>query len=143
MRVSCKHCGLTHEAGTVCSRKPKKNKSYRYGMTEETAELRKFRSGGQWRNMSKMIRERDCNCCRVCLELSNYGTYQGRRIQSRGLSVHHIIPMAEDFELRLDPDNLITLCSYHHEMAEQNGIKREELRALATSDIDFSIPPTY
>jgi hypothetical protein len=44
--------------------------------------------------------------------------------------VHHIIPLAEDYNKRLDNDNLITLCNYHHKLAEDNQIPREELQEI-------------
>lgn len=51
----------------------------------------------------------------------------------RGLSVHHIVPIEEDYSLRLDNDNLITLCSLCHSIAETGGIERRYLRSLAVS----------
>lgn len=53
------------------------------------------------------------------------------RYNSRRLSAHHIIPLAEDYDRRLDDDNLITLCSYHHELAERGVIPRPLLLELA------------
>ena len=46
------------------------------------------------------------------------------------LEVHHIIPLEEDYNKRLDSDNLITLCRYHHELAEKGEISREELQKI-------------
>lgn len=37
------------------------------------------------------------------------------------------MPIKEDYELRLEDSNLITVCEYHHELAEQGTIPREEL----------------
>ena len=42
-------------------------------------------------------------------------------------SVHHITPLTDDFDARLDDDNLISLCAYHHEQAERGEISAEEL----------------
>lgn len=50
---------------------------------------------------------------------------------TEGLSVHHIVPLEEDFELRNDMDNLVTLCSRCHEDAENGRVPRGYLRALA------------
>ena len=78
--------------------------------------------------------QRDFNCCRVC---ANVGV-----ICAQDLSVHHIIPLAVDYERRLDDDNLITLCRYHHEQAERGAIKAAELRRLAASEfLPEDIPP--
>ena len=44
--------------------------------------------------------------------------------------MHHIIPIEENYDKRLDENNLITLCRYHHEMAESGEIPREELQEI-------------
>ena len=46
------------------------------------------------------------------------------------LQVHHIIPIDKNYDLKLDENNLITLCSYHHKQAEQNKITKEYLYKL-------------
>ena len=50
---------------------------------------------------------------------------------NQDLSVHHIEPLEERLDLRLENDNLVTCCSRHHEMAEAGKIPREYLHALA------------
>lgn len=47
------------------------------------------------------------------------------------VSVHHIVPLAEDKTLAFDGYNLLTLCRYHHDMAEDGEIARDELSELA------------
>ena len=64
-----------------------------------------------------------------------------KRICSDGLSVHHIIPLAADFDKRLDDDNLITLCRYHHEQAERGTIPVARLRRLAADEFNPGYPP--
>jgi 5-methylcytosine-specific restriction endonuclease McrA len=46
------------------------------------------------------------------------------------LQVHHIVSIEKDNDRKLDSDNLITLCSYHHKQAEMNKITEEELYRL-------------
>jgi len=41
--------------------------------------------------------------------------------------VHHVVPIEEDYDRRLDDDNLITLCAVHHDMAESGAIPREAI----------------
>ncbi len=55
-------------------------------------------------------------------------------LKNRKLSVHHIVPLAEDFNRRLDDGNLITLCGFHHEQAERGVISRELLLELAAGE---------
>ena len=67
-------------------------------------------------------------CCQLCIR----GLYDPeRKYETEDLSVHHIIPIAEDWDSRLDNDNLITLCRKHHEQAEASSIPRDELRGIA------------
>ena len=70
----------------------------------------------------KQIKKRDKYLCQLCLK-DNIYTYDN-------LQVHHIIPLAEDYNKKLDSDNLITLCRMHHEQAEKGIISKEELYEL-------------
>lgn len=98
-----------------------------YGERNSAAD--KFRNTQKWKRAAKMIMERDRYCCRMCL-LNGI-------LKNCGLSVHHIVPLAEDFEKRLEPDNLITLCRYHHEQAERGMILRKKLLELAKISVAF------
>ena len=80
--------------------------------------------------MAAAILERDYHCCRVCA--------MAGVINSRELSVHHITPIAADYDRRLDEDNLITLCRFHHEQAERGSIKARELRRILSTPLPFS-----
>lgn len=91
--------------------------------------LDKFRNTQLWKRTAKVILERDFHCCRVCL-LNGV-------LKNQELSVHHIVPLSEDFERRLDLDNLVTLCRHHHEQAERGIIPRKTLFELAKSPVDF------
>ncbi len=46
-------------------------------------------------------------------------------------AVHHIISLEADFDRRLDSYDLISLCSYHHELAENGRISAEILLDIA------------
>lgn len=83
----------------------------------------RFRNTQAWKRKAAAILERDYHCCRVCA--------RGGIICTQGLSVHHIIPLAVDYDRRLDDDNLITLCRYHHERAERGILPARELVRLA------------
>lgn len=117
MRKSCKYCGGIHDDSFKCPMKPKtkyKNKSSKSAFV--------FRSSGQWKRKREEIKERDKYLCRCCLA-KNILTYAYTE-------VHHITPVDDDYDLRLDNDNLITLCDMHHKQAELGEISREELRSL-------------
>lgn len=98
------------------------------------SEADRFRNTQAWRRKSAAVMQRDRMCCRMCLKAGI--------IEYRRLSVHHIIPLAVDFDKRLDDDNLITLCRFHHERAERGQIKPSELRELARQEAALAgIPP--
>lgn len=120
MKRSCSACGRIHDTKFICSARR------RYIPSEKT-EQQSFRSSAAWTHKSLLIRERDLYLCRVCLEKGS--------LVWEGLEVHHIIPLAEDYERRLDEDNLITLCKHCHELAEANKIPRPYLQKLIAEGI--------
>lgn len=120
MLKSCSRCGNIHDRNYKCNVITKRN-------TNKT-KAQEFRSSYKWYQKQKQIRKRDLNFCRICL-LNKYDTK--RIFNSEQLSVHHIIPIVEDYNRRLDTDNLITLCLLHHEMAEAEKIPKTELLELA------------
>lgn len=115
MKRSCQYCGRIHDDGFVCSRRPKRKSAGQ--------EQSRFRSASAWTEKSMEIRRRDLFLCRICLEKN--------LIQQEGLSVHHIVPLAENIALGFENDNLITLCETDHRLAEAGKISREHLRELA------------
>lgn len=98
------------------------------------SEADKFRNSRAWKRKAAAILDRDYHCCRVC--------FSGGLICTDGLSVHHIIPLAVDYGGRLDDDNLITLCRYHHEQAERRAISAARLHSLVVEEFQPGhIPP--
>lgn len=62
--------------------------------------------------------------CQICIrELYNTQT----KYNFTNIEVHHIVPIVEGWNKRLDDNNLICLCSYHHKMAESGEIPRQHL----------------
>lgn len=123
MFVSCRYCGKTHPVGYVCRMKPRYDKA-----RNSTAD--RFRHTSAWLKARERILDRDYHMCRVCND-GAYGTYAGTAYNSKGLSIHHIEPLAERYDLRLEDDNLITCCSWHHRMADDEEISRGYLHNLA------------
>ena len=117
MLKTCSVCNKIHDFNKVCRRKT----------TKKSTEANKFRKTYKWTKKSKCIKQRDNYLCQVCL-LDKYST--NYKYTYKELEVHHIIPIEEDYNKRLDSDNLITLCRYHHEMVEKGEISREELREI-------------
>ncbi len=121
MLKSCKYCGRIHDVKEICAAKPQRK---RWEKKDSSDPLTRFRNSAVWQRKRKQIKERDKHCCQFCLIKPAPGQ---RRYNTHNLSVHHIEPMQESWEQRLDDSNLITLCSYHHEQAESGEINKEML----------------
>lgn len=120
MLNSCSYCGRIHDKKYTCPSKPKRE----YKVTD----IDRFRWTKRWQRKRKQINERDKYLCQVCIrELHNTQI----QYNFKDIEVHHIIPIAEDWNLRLEDNNLICLCTYHHKMADNNLIDREELKRIA------------
>lgn len=118
MLVSCSYCGGLHKRGTICESKPQPKK--------DTTKADRFRWSRRWRNKRKQINERDKYLCQVCLQEDKYNYTD--------LSVHHIDPIMNNWDRRLDDSNLVTLCRDHHEEAEDGRIKRVTLFKIVGRD---------
>ena len=124
MYKSCNICGKIHKHGENCPNKKSKKKN---GRRED-----EFRASSVWKKKREEIKQRDGYCCAYCRYVNRAFTKD--KFNYKDLSVHHIIPLAEDYDRRLDDDNLITLCRVHHEEAEKGIIERKEL-FNAVSDV--------
>lgn len=129
MLKSCKYCGRIHDSKHDCGMKPARRK--------KNTEADRFRWSKQWQRKRDEIRQRDSNLCQVCIRQM----FGGRQYTYEDLSVHHGIPLEEDFDKRLDNDNLITLCGYHHEMAEKGAIPREIILKIIAEQEEKASPP--
>lgn len=114
MKKACPKCGRIHDKGFICRPAEK---------TERRSAADKFRGRNSWKKKRRIILERDYSMCRICAAQGDY--------RSKAVSVHHITPLISDFSKRLDDDNLICLCDYHHELAEKGAISADLLRSLA------------
>lgn len=130
MLKSCQYCGKIHDSKYDCGKKPKSSK--------RKTSIYNFHRSAQWTAKSIKIRERDHYLCQCCMR-NMAGTMQ--ILNYKRLSVHHIIPIEEDWEKRLDDDNLITLCDYHHEQAESGRIEREMLIEIVQDQMLKEISP--
>ena len=128
MLKSCSYCGRIHDKKYDCGKKPQRIK--------KKYEKDVFRSTAAWQRKATEIKERDNYLCQVCIR----NLYDAKaRINSINLSVHHAISIKENYELRLDNNNLITLCGMHHEMAEDRRIPLEAIQEII--DQQENIPP--
>ena len=109
-------CGIVDE-NHVCPHRRQRRK-----LGDKESE--QFRKTKAWTDKSLEIRQRDKFLCQICLRnLYNTLTF----LNFKAVEAHHITPINEDYDRRLDNDNLISLCAYHHRMADKGQIPREEL----------------
>lgn len=105
-----------------------RDKNTRY---EKDKDYIKFIKSKQWYNKSQEIKLLDSHCCLVCKSLG--------LISPVYLEVHHIIKYRNDASLRLDNNNLITLCVNHHKQADSNKIQASELYRLIKQYRDTTV----
>ena len=117
--VTCKYCGIT-ERGHIC---PHRKSRVKKGDRKSD----KFRNTKVWQLKREEIKQRDRHLCAVCLA-NLYNTINW--LNYKNVEVHHIEKLEENYSRRLDNSNLISLCSYHHKMAENGEIPREVLYEL-------------
>lgn len=115
----CPRCGGFHGVGEKCPFAPKRTLR---GATKKETDANIFRQTTAWKKKAIEIKERDTYLCQYC---KAHGKYTFDR-----LSVHHITPLIEDMDKRLDNDNLITLCDSCHKQAEIGVIPRKELQDI-------------
>ena len=122
MLKSCSYCGKIHEKKMVCMQK---NAAIKKRQRKASEEENKFRWSKVWKLKAKEIKQRDLFLCQVCLR------QQDKRFNPHELSVHHIKKLRDEWDKRLDNDNLITLCRMHHEEAENGQLPIDYLLVVA------------
>ena len=117
MKKTCKYCGVV-PLDHVCPHAKKRTSRH---TRSEDGSIEAFRSSALWQRKRGSIKARDLYLCRYCLVIRG-------RANPNKLEVHHIEPLAERFDLRLDDDNLITMCDTDHKLADAGKISKDELR---------------
>lgn len=125
MLKSCTYCGKIHDKKYMCQ---EKNTAIKNRQRKANDIENKFRWSAEWKKKAEDIKRRDMYLCQACIR-NIAGTSE--LYNPHDLSVHHIIKLRDDYNKRLDDDNLITLCRAHHEAAESGEIPADELRQIA------------
>ena len=115
---SCTICGKIHSTDIKCKKPVERSDALAY----------KLRQSNRWHMKSLEIREQSQWLCAVCRD-------QGI-INVEMPSVHHITKLRDNPEGLLDDENLVALCSKHHEEADDGIIDADYLRALAKKRIE-------
>ncbi len=119
MFKTCVYCHKVVDEGHICPNKPTYKK--------HNEKINKFRNSPEWKRMREEIQKRDNYMCAYC--------FSKHRLTYIDLSVHHITFLVENWDLRLNKDNLITLCRQCHENAEKGKISKQELIKLVSPTI--------
>lgn len=98
----------------MANRKGPNSPNWKGGLTQERQRLY---ASKEWQSVARAIRKRDGGCIK-CHAAGD-------------LHIHHIRSFADYPDLRLDPDNLVTLCRPCHYAAHRKGVKPNEKGALA------------
>lgn len=132
MLKTCAVCGKIHDINKECRPKVRRKQSYYERYKED--DRSNFRGSWQWKNKREEIKQRDHYLCQVC-RVNKHRTL--KVFNSEGLEVHHIEPLKDKPELKLENSNLITLCTYHHKMADKGIIKKEELKKIINTPLEL------
>ena len=119
MRV-CTICGGVHKQGEACPHSKKRHEEY--DKTRRNKESAKFYHSSAWDIMRKVIKGKAHG-------LDEYQLAEGRIV--KGTLLHHIIPVEDDENKRMDPDNLIFIADkthkfIHEEYKNGNKIKMQK-----------------
>jgi 5-methylcytosine-specific restriction endonuclease McrA len=121
MLKSCSYCGSIHDRNYQCPKKP-------YSKKHTLSDADKFRNTTRWRKKSAEIRARDKGLCQICMR-QLYNTQQQYTFDT--IEVHHIIPLNENIRYGLSNQWLLSLCKYHHYMADAGDIPRDVQHRIA------------
>lgn len=80
-------------------------KYYKQNTYERDSKYNKFYKSKEWIKVRQVAISRDHALCKDCLAKNTITSYN---------TVHHIIPIKEDWSKKLDIDNLICLCESCH-----------------------------
>ena len=122
MLKSCKYCGRVHDRKYDCGKRPVK-------IYKRTSAADRFRHTSAWQQKREEIKERDNYLCQICIR----NLYDTKKIMNyENISVHHAEKLEENYEKRLDNDNLLTVCEQHHKLCDKNIIPYSVVKRIIT-----------
>lgn len=87
-----------------------------YDRQQRDQRIVKFYHSLEWQALRLRALERDAYLCQPCL--------REKRI-TRADTVHHIVPIKQDFSRRLDPSNVESVCRACHNRLHERGAVRQ------------------
>lgn len=121
----CSRCGKRIEAGTTCQCLKDRHKEYdKYSRNRRS---KQYYNSREWEAVREHVLQLD--------ERIDVYVYMTQGVVTIADTVHHIIPLKEDWSLRNNEDNLISLNHDTHSMIEQQYRKnknemQEALKAM-------------
>jgi len=131
---TCSYCGKLHKHDYICNKRPSKRKKYE-------SQANTVRDGYKWRLKREEIKARDGYKCLVCYA-GKYLEHKGQQYAEKSyikhdqLEVHHVDVLECNIEKAYDNDHLMTMCCYHHKMADRGAIPRDEQMGLIKKSIE-------
>ena len=106
----CIHCGKRIPVGKKCN--CISSKIYKPTSTDKyTEEIKQFYHTSEWLSIREL-------CISHCYGIDIYNLFTHGTIEY-GQTVHHIIPIIDDYSLRLDINNLIYLTDSNHRIIHE------------------------
>lgn len=112
----CDFNGCTNkiDRGKYChEHKPKRRRKKKESIYKH--ENKPFYRTDAWKSMRKFVYERERGKCQRCRKF----------VFGRNAHVHHVVPIKEDYTLKLEPKNLRLLCRYCHMIEENEENKKK------------------
>lgn len=120
--ISCHWCGRFHSSNEICNKKPKVDyKQKRENLSEINKRENEFYSSSRWQRFRDSIMKDRMYRCEICNK-----AYEDRRKYSQAKELHHIEYLRDSFDKRLDEDNVICLCAFHHKDVHRNNIRNKD-----------------
>lgn len=121
----CNRCGKALQINQKCNCQTAYRRNYNRFKRDE--KIRKFRASREWQTARAAVLARDDGIDQYLLHTT------GEVVAAS--SVHHIIPLADDWDKRLSMSNLISLSEETHGMIEKlyKGNKKTGIQELLSS----------
>lgn len=110
---SCQYCFSYHSIDEICPKKPKRKAM----SNDDVKEQNKIYSSSRWQRLRELVKRDSNYMCVICKSKGDI---------SYADQVHHIVPITLDKDLSYSYENLVSLCSYHHEEIHKKNINSQE-----------------
>lgn len=110
---SCQYCFSYHSTDEICPKKPKRKTM----SNQDVKEQNKIYSSSRWQRLRELVKRDSNYMCVICKSKGDI---------SYADQVHHIVPITLNKDLSYSYENLVPLCSHHHEEIHKKNINSKE-----------------